>query len=296
MNVKSQAVHVHPKSLMKNILSSLGHYLLLLYVVVLHAPFAFAEDLPQVTPNAYTCAPDHCNICRFTVVGIAPLITSLPTGGCTEVGCSLRPGAPETPVIEALYQKCAKDWRYSKDIRFDELSDDENACVNGVRNHNYWEKDYRREEFDNTYAHAQCLKHHHRIDEKRYSKRVAALCQEGWKDFMLSEEEIARRHAELSAAYAYHSCKNYLKDLEGAFGFSASEMSVLARYIASRRFPSFENHQPETIVSGKKQKDVDILKNIFENLLAKKWVNHALVVTPLMVDTFMRDYKEKIHK
>ena len=245
-----------------------------------------AKEYPRVTPNFYTCAPDMCNSCTFQLSGITyPLIFTVPDVACTELGCA------STPEIDALYRKCSRDWRYSKNIRFKDLSNMENACVNGVRNHNYWDESFPRETYDKNYAFAQCLEAHHRLYEERYSKRVSDLCQDGWQDYVPSEHEIFFKHAEESAFYAHYMCTGYFESLEREFGLSRNELGVLARYISSRQFPYFDGRTPQTLVSGKKINDIDILDNIFTLLEERKWVNLKMVVMPSMVDAFREDYQ-----
>lgn len=248
-------------------------------------PAALAKDDKVVIPDSYTCTPDHCNRCDFSVIGFPPVTMSVFDGKCTEAGCS-----GSTPDIDALYQKCSKDWRYSKNLQFDEFSYAENACVNGLRNLNYWDQSFNKKSFGRSAAFAKCLEHHHKSSEQRYSKRVSDLCQDGWKDFSISKEAIFKQHAERSAAFAYRSCDGYFEKLETEFGLSKNELNVLAEYIESRRFPALGKHRKQSMVRGDKIEDVEILKHIFTLLAQKKWVNTALVVTPEMVEQFERDY------
>ncbi len=251
--------------------------------VILGLSLSSAQAAPKDAgiPDGYSCAPDRCNKCNFKTIGVGSLVKSIEDGGCTEVGCA---GSPE---ITALYNQCSKDWRYSKSIRFDEFSAAENSCVNALRNHVYWEDTYPRKAYDRHYAFAQCI-------EDNGGHKASPQCQNGWKDYMPTDQGIVLKHAQDSKDDAYQLCNGYFDGLEEQFGFSKNEMNVLARYMLSRQFPAFETHQSETMVRGQKMKDVEILKQIFTTLQDSKLVNLRMPVTPATVDGFMQAYREKI--
>jgi hypothetical protein len=261
----------------------------LIFVLLVFSSTVQAKEYNLILPDSFTCKPDQCNSCEFKLVGFGSFKKPMPHMGCTELGCV------SSPEIDALYKKCSNDWRYSKNISYSQLSHAENKCINGVRNYNYWEDTYKRKDYGKNHAFHQCLESKLRPLEERYPKRVSDLCQEGWTDFILSDEEVERKHAEQSAAYAYSQCKGYFDNNLGEYGFSENEYNVLAQYIGSRRFPAVKGvglsqWTKTTTVRGKELRDVDILKNIFEVLKKDKRINHHMVITPQMFDEFMEQY------
>lgn len=267
-------------------MNSVKHvFLLTITALALAMSQASSLKAKDSTPDTYLCKPDMCNTCGYKVRSLLTHTASVADGGCTEMGCA------SSPEIAALFKQCAQDWRYSKHISFKAFSPQENQCVNAVRNHNFWEDSYPRQPFDKSYAFAQCLEHHHRIYEKRYSQRVSDICQNEWKDFVPSEEVIFLKNAERSAAIAHQQCAGYFEMLEKELGFASKELDVLARYLVSRQFPAAA-HSPRVMVSGKQVSSADILKNIFDTLNKKQWVNHNMVVTPAAVATFMQQDKD----
>jgi hypothetical protein len=129
---------------------------------------------------------------------------------------------------------------------------------------------------------------------------VSDICQESFKDFMLTDDEVFLKHAEQSAAYAYHKCDGFFENHIKDYGFSENEYHVLARYIASRQLPHVKGVRnagwtQTTKVQGQEIRDVDILKNILMVLKDSKLINHHMVITPQMYDEFMEQY-ERIKK
>ena len=262
---------------------------LLIFIFLIFSTVAQAKDYNLIHPESYTCAPDSCNSCEFKLFGLGSFKKSTPHSGCTQLGCG------SSTEIETLFKKCSNDWRFSKNIRYDSLSNAENKCINGVRNYNYWEDAYQRKDYGKTYAFHQCLENNLRPFEERYPRRVSDLCQERWKNFMLPEDEVDLKHAEQSAAYAYDQCNGYFVRNLKDYGFSTNEHDILAQYIASRQFPHVKgvglaNWTQTTVVRGEKLRDVDILKNILEVLNKDKLINHHMVITPQMYDNFMEQY------
>jgi hypothetical protein len=83
----------------------------------------------SLMPDRYICSNDGCNRCQFDKVEIGPFAYYVGEG-CTEIGC----GLPITDKIHKTFKKCSKDWSYSKNIWFDDLSAEENKCINNYRN------------------------------------------------------------------------------------------------------------------------------------------------------------------
>lgn len=234
----------------------------LFLILVLFAHTAHAKDYTLILPDSFSCAPDQCNSCEFKMIGFGPFKASMPHSGCTQLACG------SSPDIDALFDQCSGDWRYSKNIRYNTLSALENQCVNGVRNHNYWEDTYQRKPFGD-----------------------------------LSEDEAALRHSEQSAAYAYDICKGYFESTLKEFGFSEKEHQILAAYIASRQFPHVKGHKVKgseyaagwtqtSTIRGEKRKNADVLKTILDVLKTENRINHHMVITPQLYDRFMAEYKD----
>lgn len=163
-------------------------------------------------------------------------------------------GCSPTDETTEKYNKCMKNWALSDHIGFHSLTPLENACVNGVRN------------------------------------RSLNFLSPPSSNF---PAPTSQKQNSAITSRAYELCKNFFINLKKEFGFTDSEMKVLAKYLRSGQFPLFDTYVPTTLVRGEKKRDIDILRNIFVTLKETEHSSANGIITPQLREKFFLDYAQR---
>ena len=236
--------------------------------------------LDSLLPDQYSCRPDMCNQCTYKINKIGPAFT-IDDQGCTEMGCGMPEDLAEAKALQTAYDQCKADWRYSKDIRYDDQPIFVNACINGFKNKTYWEFTEIRENSKH-FAFAECLRENggHTASDK---------CQEGYKDYFPDPKAVQEQHMRLALARGKKDCALFYKDMTQNQGFSDAKLTVFGKFLENRHLP---HSQALTKTDGKDAPWRDVQKEVFEFLKQNNRLQITSIVSPIIYDDFMRQYDD----
>jgi len=235
--------------------------------------------LDPLLPDQYVCIPDMCNRCNYRINKIGPAFT-IEDQGCTEMGCGLPQDPVEAKALQTEYDQCKADWRYSKNIQYDDQPVFVNACINGFKNKTYWEFTEIRENTKH-YAFAECLR-------ANGGHTASKMCQDGYKNHFPDPKEVREKHIRLALARGKKDCALFYKDMTERQGFSDAKMTYFGKFLESR-------HLPPAHATGKIDgKDVPwrtTQKEVFDFLHQNNKLQITSIVSPLIYDDFVKQYE-----
>lgn len=238
--------------------------------------------LDPLLPDEYACRPDMCNRCTYKINKIGPAFT-IDDQGCTEMGCGMPEDPAEAKALQSEYDQCKADWRYSKNIRYDDQPHFVNACINGFKNKTYWEFTEIRENTKH-HAFAECLR-------KNGGHTASDMCQDGYKDYFPDPKAVQEKHMRLALARGKKDCALFYKDMTENQGFSDAKLTAFGKFLEHRHLP------PAQAMSKIDGKDVPwraAQKEVFEFLKQSNRLQITSIVSPLIYDDFTQQYETAI--